>query len=136
MHPELDQLAIEVLNFLAQTGAQVNQLQTALRQTAGLSSIASFVECRSYGNDVYLCICLEADASNQRTMTWWMDIRPIVDGWLIEASVLWDGREAIIELPPQVMPDFRTVEKQVPVILKKILEAGTQALVSAAAERK
>lgn len=136
MRPELDQYALEVLQFLAQTGAQVNQLQNVLRQTAGLSGIASFVESRNYGKDVYLCICLEADVSDERTLTWWMDIRSVVNGWLIEASVLWNGREAVIELPPQVVPDFRAVEKQVPLILGKILEAGTQALVSAVAERK
>ncbi|HZY45074.1 MAG TPA: hypothetical protein VFF70_10030 [Anaerolineae bacterium] len=136
MRPELDQYALEVLQFLAQTGAQVNQLQNVLRQTTGLSGIASFVESRNYGKDVYLCICLEADVSGERTLTWWMDIRSVVNGWLIEASVLWNGREAVIELPPQVVPDFRAVEKQVPLILGKILEAGTQALVSTVAERK
>lgn len=136
MRSESDRFALEVLQFLAETGAQINQLQTVLRQTAGLSGIASFVECRNYGQDVYLCICLEADASTGRTMTWWMDFRPIVNGWLIEASVLWDGREAVIEMPPQVMLDFRAVEKQVPVILRKILDAGTQVLVDTVAESK
>jgi hypothetical protein len=135
MRSESDQHALEVLHFLAQTGSQVNQLQNILRQNAGLKGIASFVECRNYGSDVYLCICLEADVSTKRTLTWWMTVRPVAEGWLIEASVLWNGREAVVELPPLMSPDFRAVEKQVPIVLRRILEAGTQALIDAVAHQ-
>ena len=133
---EVDQLAIEILRFLAQTGVQINQQQIILRQMPGLSSIASFVESRNYGKDVYLCICLEADTADRRTLTWWMDIRPRDNDWLINASVLWNGRTTVVELPPKSVPDFRSVEKQVPLILSKILVVGTRAITSQSADRQ
>ena len=136
MQSEVDQLAIEILRFLAQTGTQVSQLQNILRQMPALSGIASFVESRNYGKDVYLCICLEADTADQRTLTWWMDIRPVDNGWLINASVLLNGRTAVVELTPKSVPDFRSVEEQVPLILSKILEAGTQAIFKPSANRQ
>ena len=133
---EVDQLAIEILRFLAQTGVQINQQQIILRQMPGLSGIASFVESRNYGKDVYLCICLEADTADRRTLTWWMDIRPRDSDWLINASVLWNGRTTVVELPPKSVPDFRSVEKQVPLILSKILVVGTRAITSQGADRQ
>jgi hypothetical protein len=125
-----DQAVLEALQFLAHTGAQIDTFRSQLMQAADLA-VSSFVECRMYGTDLYICVCLETDIDIDKTLTWWLDIRPVDEHWLIEASVLWAGREVVAQVPSIMAPDFRTVQRETPRMLKQLLDAGGHALVRA-----
>jgi hypothetical protein len=118
-----DQITLDALTFLARTGSQLEAFHTRLKEGANLHA-SSFVECRYYGSEVYVCICLEADVADDRTLTWWMDIKLKPDGWLIESSVLWNGRDLVAQLPVQTVPDFQTVQQEVPGLLQHLFNAG------------
>ncbi len=130
-----DQIIFNTLAFLAQTGGQLDAFRMQLKQAANLQA-TSFVECRTYGSDIYVCVCLEADVSDDRTLTWWLDIVPKPDGWLIEASVLWDGRDLVAQIPPQTVRDFQIVQQEVPRMLRNLLDAGGAALAQARSKAK
>ena len=100
-----DQNALAILAFLARLGSQLDAFRNRLKQQAQLHA-ASFVESRYYGSDVYLCVCLEAAPREDRTLTWWLDITPREGMWLIEASVLWNGRTPVVQVGPQRVLDF------------------------------
>jgi hypothetical protein len=127
-----DQPILDTLAFLAKTGGQLDAFRTQLKQAANLQA-TSFVECRTYGSEVYVCVCLEADVSDDRTLTWWLDIVPKPDGWLIEASVLWNGRDLVAQIPTQIVRDFRAVQQEMPRMLRHLLDAGGAALAQARA---
>lgn len=63
-----DQIAVNVLSFLAATGGQLDTFRTQLKQSADLSA-TSFVECRYYGSEVYVCVCLEAEVAQDKVLT-------------------------------------------------------------------
>jgi hypothetical protein len=130
MRSREDQIALDALRFLAKIGSQLDAFRAQLQQALDVTAI-SFVECRHYGTEVYLCVCLETDVDLDKTLTWWMDIRPGPDGWLIEASVLWNGRDIIARLPGLAAPDFSAVKREVPAMLKQLLDAGGYALAKA-----
>jgi len=127
-----DLVVIDTLDFLAKIDGQIGAFRTQLKQAAGLAT-ASFVECRLYGEDLYVCICLETDVDHDKTLTWWMDIKPVEEQWLVEANVLWNGREVVATMPTIMAPEFRVVQREVPRLLKQLLDAGGQALVRARA---
>jgi hypothetical protein len=129
-----DRIALTVLSFLAHTSGQLDAFRTRLKQRTQLHT-SSFVECRYYGNEVYICICLEVAPQENQTLTWWLDITPRVKGWLIEASVLWNGRDPVAQIPPQHVPDFRAVRDEVPEILEQLLLAGAAVLDKALARK-
>jgi len=122
-----DQMTLKTLAFLAQTSGQLDAFRTRLKQRTQLHT-ASFVECRYYGDTLYLCICLEAAPQENQTLTWWMDITLRDKGWLIEASVLWNGRDPVAQVPPLHVPDFQAVRDEVPEILEQLLQAGAAVL--------
>jgi len=122
-----DQIALKTLAFLAETSGQLDAFRNRLKQRTQLHT-ASFVECRHYGDDVYICICLEAVPRESQTLTWWMDIALRDEGWLIEASVLWNGRTPVVQAPPQHVIDFQAVRDEVPDILEQLLQAGAAVL--------
>ena len=122
-----DQITFDALSFLAKIGGQLDAFRTQLKQAANLHA-TSFVECRTYGSEVYVCVCLEADVADDKTLTWWLDIVPKPEGWLIEASVLWNGRELVAQIPAQVVHDFQAVQHEVPRLLRHLLDAGGAAL--------
>ena len=122
-----DQIALKTLAFLAQAGNQLDAFRTRLKQQTHLHA-SSFVECRYYGDDVYICICLEAAPREDQTLTWWLDITPQDKDWLIEASVLWNGRTPVVQSPPQHVLDFQAVRDEVPEILEQLLQAGAAVL--------
>jgi hypothetical protein len=122
-----DRIALTALSFLAHTSGQLDAFRARLKQRTQLHT-SSFVECRYYGVDVYICICLEVAPRENQTLTWWMDITPREKGWLIEASVLWNGRNPVAQIPPQHVPDFQAVRDEVPEILEQLLQAGAVAL--------
>jgi len=130
MHSPDDQAALNALAFLARTGSQIDAFRNQLKQAADLP-VASFVECRYYGSDLYVCVCLEADVAEGKTLTWWLDITPKDTGWRVEASVLWNGRDVVAQVPGQLLPDFQAVQQAVPVMLKQLLDAGGHALARA-----
>lgn len=130
-----DQIIFSTLAFLAQTGGQLDAFRMQLKQAANLQA-TSFVECRTYGSDIYVCVCLEAEVTEDRTLTWWLDIVPKPDGWLIEASVLWNGRDLVAQIPAQTVRDFRTVQQEVPRLLRHLLDAGGAALAQARSKAK
>lgn len=133
MSEHADQIAVNVLSFLAATGGQLDAFRAQLKQAAGLSA-TSFVECRYYGSEVYVCVCLEAEVAQDKVLTWWLDIAPKPDGWLIEASVLWNGRELVAQIPSQTVPNFHAVQQEVPRVLRHLLDAGGAALTQARAK--
>ena len=130
-----DQPVRDTLAFLAKTGGQLDAFRMQLKQTANLQA-TSFVECRLYGSEVYVCVCLEAEVADDKTLTWWLDIVPKPDGWLIEASVLWNGRDLVAQIPAQTVRDFKTVQQEVPRILRHLLDAGGAALAQARSKAK
>jgi hypothetical protein len=130
-----DQPILDTLAFLAATGGQLDTFRMQLKQAANLQA-TSFVECRTYGNEVYVCVCLEADVSDDRTLTWWLDIAPKPDGWLIEASVLWNGRDLVAQVPTQTVRDFKAVQQEVPRVLRHLLDAGGAALAQSRSKAK
>jgi hypothetical protein len=122
-----DQMALTTLAFLARTSAQLDAFRNQLKQTKQLHA-SSFVECRYYGSDLYICICLEAALPENQTLTWWMDITPRDQQWLIETSALWNGRDPVAQFPAQVVPDFQAVQAGAPEILDQSLQAGVAVL--------
>jgi hypothetical protein len=122
-----DQIARATLSFLARTSNQLDAFCNQLKQHMQLHT-AAFVECRYYGEDVYLCICLEAVPQEDKTLTWWMDITPREGMWLVEASVLWNGRTPAVQTGPQRVLDFQAVRTEVPNILEQLLQAGAAVL--------
>ena len=122
-----DQIALNTLAFLAKTGGQLDAFRAQLKHTYQLHA-ASFVECRYYGDVLYICLCLESALPEDQTLTWWLDITPRDHQWLIEASALWNGRDAVVQLPARVVPGFRDVEDVVPEILEHLLQAGVAVL--------
>ena len=122
-----DRIALTTLAFLANTGGQLDAFRAKLKQRAALHT-SSFVECRYYGDDVYICICLEAAPHETQTLTWWIDITPRDGQWLIEASVLLNGRTPVVQAPPQQCYDFQAVQNEIPDILDQLLQAGAGVL--------
>ncbi len=125
-----DQPVLDTLAFLAKTSGQLDAFRTQLKQAANLQA-TSFVECRYYGDEIYVCVCLEADVSDDRTLTWWLDVVPKPEGWLIEASVLWNGRDLVAQIPAQTVRNFYAVQQEVPRVLRHLLDAGGAALAEA-----
>lgn len=130
MHSPDDEAALAVLKFLAETGSQLDAFRHQIKQAADLPA-SSFVECRYYGSDLYVCVCLEADIADGKTLTWWLDITPKAEGWRVEASVLWNGRDVVAQVPGQLLSDFAAVEQAVPAVLKQLLDAGSHTLTRA-----
>jgi hypothetical protein len=122
-----DRIVLTTLAFLANTGGQLDAFRAKLKQRATLHT-SSFVECRYYGDDVYICICLEVVPDENQTLTWWIDITPREGQWLIEASVLLNGRTPVVQAPPQQFYDFQAVQNEVPDMLDQLLQAGAGVL--------
>ena len=135
MTSHADQITCDTLAFLARTGGQLDTFRNQLKHDANLHA-TSFVECRTYGSEVYVCVCLETEVADDRVLTWWLDIVPKPDGWLIEASVLWNGRDLVAQIPPQTVRDFQAVQQEVPRMLRNLLDAGGAALTQARATAK
>ncbi len=130
-----DQITFDALSFLAKIGGQLDAFRTQLKQAANLQA-TSFVECRYYGSEVYVCVCLEAEVAADKTLTWWLDIVPKPDGWLIEASVLWNGRDLVAQIPAQIVRDFPMVQQEMPHLLQHLLDAGGAALAQSRSKAK
>lgn len=122
-----DRITLTTLSFLADTSGQLDAFRARLKQRTPLHT-SSFVECRYYGDAVYICICLEAAPRADQTLTWWLDITPREGMWLIEASVLLNGRKPVVQAPPQRVYDFQAVQNEVPDILDQLLQAGAAVL--------
>ena len=122
-----DRIVLMTLSFLADTSGQLDAFRAKLKQRAPLHT-SSFVECRYYGDEVYICICLEAAPHENQTLTWWLDITPREGMWLIEASVLLNGRTPVVQAPPQRVYDFQAVQNEVPDVLDQLLQAGAAVL--------
>jgi hypothetical protein len=122
-----DRIVLTTLAFLANTSGQLDAFRAKLKQRTPLHT-SSFVECRYYGDQVYLCICLEAAPHENQTLTWWLDLTPREGMWLIEASVLLNGRTPVVQAPPQRVQDFQAVQNEVPDILDQLLQAGAAVL--------
>ncbi len=122
-----DRCVLTTVDFLAQLSAQLDAFRAGLKQRSPLHT-SSFVECRNYGDEIYICICLEAAPRDDQTLTWWMDITPREGMWLIESSVLLNGRSPIVQTPPQRVYDFQAVRSEIPGILDHLLQAGAAVL--------
>jgi len=122
-----DQIVLNTLAFLAKTGGQLDAFRTQLKQAYQLHA-SSFVECRYYGDVLYICVCLEAALPEEQTLTWWMDITPRDHQWLIESSALWNGRDPVVQLPARIVPGFLDVQDEAPEALERLLQAGVAVL--------
>jgi hypothetical protein len=122
-----DRITLTTISFLANTSSQLDAFRARLKQRTPLHT-SSFVECRYYGDEVYICICLEAAPHETQTLTWWLDITPREGMWLIEASVLLNGRTPVVQAPPQRVYDFQAVQNELPDILDQLLQAGAAVL--------
>ncbi len=118
-----DQVSFRTLAFLAEISGQLDAFRHELKQTWQLHA-SSFVECRYYGDDLYICVCLEAALFNDKVLTWWLDITPRDQQWLIEATALWNGRDPVAQLPGHRAVDFHQVQHEVPAILEQLLQTG------------
>jgi len=123
-----DQIVLDVLAFLAHLHAQVGTLLLYLRQEASIDGAVSFVECRQYESGLYLSICVEAPKEVGHTLTWWMDIIPQTDNWLMDARISWNGQDVVVEFPEQCVADFNAVQREAPRILEELIEAGKEIL--------
>ncbi|MGH2352974.1 MAG: hypothetical protein ACRDI2_10240 [Chloroflexota bacterium] len=137
-----DLAAIEVLSFVAQISDQVAEFCRSLRSRGrpGIDTpkVLSDVECRRYKNGLILSIWVEMLVDADRDLTWWMDVSPHrwkdswsadslpvdAEGWWIDASVSWNGRDRETELPRQQVADFRAVREAVPHLLNELFAAG------------
>lgn len=122
-----DRITLTTVSFLANTSGQLDAFRAKLKQRAALHT-SSFVECRYYGDEVYICICLEAVPYDNQTLTWWLDITPREGKWLIEASVLLNGRTPVVQTPAQQLYDFQAVQNEIPDMLDQLLWAGAGVL--------
>ena len=122
-----DRVVLATLSFLAQISGQLDTFRARLKQRTPLHT-SSFVECRYYGDEVYICICLEAAPHENQTLTWWLDITPREGMWLIEASALLNGRTPVVQAPPLRVYDFQGVQNEVPDVLDQLLQAGAVVL--------
>jgi hypothetical protein len=122
-----DRITLTTISFLANTSSQLDAFRARLKQRAPLHT-SSFVECRYYGDEVYICVCLEAAPREDQTLTWWLDITPREGMWLIEASVLLNGRTPVVQTLPQRVYDFQAVQNEIPDILDQLLQAGAAVL--------
>jgi hypothetical protein len=129
-----DRIVLATLSFLAETSSQLDVFRAQLKQRTQVHA-ASFVECRTYGEAVYICVCLEATPREDQTLTWWLDITPREGMWLIEASVLWNGRNPVVQSPPRRIFDFQAVRTEVPEILEQLLQAGAAMLEKLTAQK-
>jgi len=123
-----DQIALGVLTFLAKLQDQVGALRRYLREEAHIAETVSFVECRQYENGLFLSVCVEAEVDVGHTLTWWMDIVPQDDNWLLDARVSWNGQDVVVEFPEQFVRDFHAVQREVPRIFDELIESGKQVL--------
>jgi len=122
-----DRIVLTTLAFLANASGQLDAFRAKLKQRTAAHA-SSFVECRYYGDEVYICICLEAAPQENQTLTWWLDITPREGMWLIEASVLLNGRTPVVQAPPQRFHDFQAVQNEIPDILDQLLQGGAAVL--------
>ena len=56
-----DQIVLNTLAFLAKISAQIDAFRTQTEAGRQTCMVTSFVECRYYGNELYVCVCLETD---------------------------------------------------------------------------
>ena len=123
-----DQLVLEVLAFLARTQSQVDGFWRHLREWRRAfletAEVTSAVECRQYETGLVLSIWLEAEVRSGEALTWWMDIAPKDDGWLLDARLSWNGSDVVVQLPERMVPDFRTVKQEAPPLLENLFAAG------------
>jgi len=123
-----DEITISALNFWAQTYQQVAAFWRYLREQSsnvGGTQLTAFnVECQSDATGPTISAWAEGGIGNGEAITWWLDINYRENGWLLSASVSWNGNDTIIKLPEQVVADFRAVQKVVPLLLEELFKVG------------
>ena len=138
MRSTYDQTALEVLTFLAGIYEQLAAFCLHLLQEAEADSLlgetTSDVLCRNYRNGLFVEAWVETkvgEGRDARALTWWMDIRPYDEGWLVDAQVFWserDGQDVVVQFPEQLSPDFKTVQQEAPDILERLFQEGKRVL--------
>ncbi len=123
-----DQIAVDVLAFIAQIQTQIKAMRRYLAQEANKAKAMSFVEVQPYESSLCLSICIEAEVEVGRTLTWWMDIIPQSENWLLDGRISWNGHEIVLELQEQIVPDFYAVQQKAPQMLEELIAAGKQIL--------
>jgi hypothetical protein len=123
-----DQIAVDVLAFMAQIQAQIKAMRRYLAQEANKAKAMSFVEVQPYESSLCLSICIEAEVEVGRTLTWWMDIIPQSENWLLDGRISWNGNEVVFELHEQIVPTFHAVQREAPQMLNELITAGKQIL--------
>jgi hypothetical protein len=134
-----DRIALGVLRFLGEMYDITGNFSRRLREEFGMDgktrrAPTSSVECRSYRTGAVIHSWVEADVQGQDSLTWEMDIRKSNEGWLVDASVCRvvqgdGGTDTVLQLTDKVEPTFDVVERNAPIVLNNLYEAGLKILI-------
>ncbi|MDQ2809834.1 MAG: hypothetical protein M3Z04_23395 [Chloroflexota bacterium] len=123
-----DEIAISVLSFLAATHNQVAVFWRSLREKAalvgGIKETVFDVECQRDANGPAIWVWVEGGVGNGESLTWWLDINCQEAGWLLSASIAWNGNDRVVKLPEYVVIDFPTVQQKTPQVLEELFNLG------------
>ena len=67
----------------------------------------------------------------EESLTWELDICQNSGGWLIDASMARvgaSGTTTMLQVPDKNLPTFADLEREVPLVLRSLYEAGTEIL--------
>jgi hypothetical protein len=133
-----DAIVLGVLKFLGKMYDITSDFSRRLREEFGMDgktrkAPTSGVECRNYRTGVVIHIWVEAMLQGQDSLTWEMDIRKNNEGWLVDASVCRvargdGGTDTVLQLSDKVEPTFAVVERDAPIVLNDLYEAGIKIL--------
>jgi hypothetical protein len=123
-----DEVAFGVLTLWAAIRIQMSDFRKYLRDKhavlATAPEIASDIECAVRTTGPALSVWVEADVGNGEVLTWGIDISARDEGWLFEASLMWNGRDPILMLPDKNVKDFLAVQQMAPIAIEELFEAG------------
>jgi len=131
-----ERVAIEVLTFLAQMYDEAADFKRFLRTKFAMANEAwqeptSYIFCRKIADGVNVHIWIEAFLKGEDSLTWEVDINSQGEGWLIDARVCKvgeSGTETIVQFPDLTVPDFATVQREVPALLRRLCQAGVKVM--------
>jgi hypothetical protein len=125
-----DEIAVSVLTLWAEIGAQMSDFRRYLREKRAIlgtaPEISSDIECAIRATGPVLSVWVEADVGDGEALTWWSDVSARDDDWLFEASLMWNGRDPILELTEKSFEDFRSVRQALPSLIEELFDSGRQ----------
>jgi hypothetical protein len=91
----------------------------------------SDVVCRSYKAGVMIQVWVEKMLNVEDSLTWELDISQQHEGWLVDARVCRvtdSGTNTVLQFADEVIPTFAVVEREVPIMLNRLYDAGLRIL--------